>query len=240
LHADAVIKDLDAFQTALNKSVALAETGSITLMGIIPTYAETGYGYIEQGKPIAGIDGAFEVQSFREKPDAKTAEEYFASKNFSWNSGIFTWKIATILQEFEKHMKPSYTAIKEAYGDDSALKEAYLKLPKISIDQGILEQCTGIKMVAADIGWQDVGSWDAMPRVFETDDKGNYSQGPHLLLDTKNSVIDTDGPYIAALGIEDMVVVASNGAILVCPKDRSQDIKKVVELIKSSGRNDLL
>jgi mannose-1-phosphate guanylyltransferase len=240
LHADAVITKLAAFQDAMRRSVTVAETGSIALMGIVPTYAETGYGYIEQGDSIEVADNAYKVKSFREKPDAKTAAEYLASGNFSWNSGIFTWKIPTIIKEFEAHMGSALNQIRQAYGNQDELDKVYSNLPKTSIDEGILEKANNIEMVTADIGWQDVGSWDAMTRVFETDAEGNYQQGASLILDSKNTVIDTDGPFIAAIGLDEMVVVASNGAILVCPKSRSQEVKKVVAELEKMDRKDLL
>ncbi len=240
LHADAVVSDLAAFQDAIRRSVEVAETGPITLMGIVPTYAETGYGYIEQGESLSAVENSYSVKSFREKPDSKTAEEYFKSGNFSWNSGIFTWMIPTIIAEFESHMPSSLAQIKEAYGDPEKLSKVYSKLPKLSIDEGILEKSKNIKMITADIGWQDVGSWDAMTRVFDTDKLDNYTQGEGVRIDSENTVIDSDGPFIAGVGLDNMVVVASNGAILVCPQERAQDVKKVVAELTKMGREDLL
>ena len=195
---------------------------------------------ISNSDSIEVADNAYKEKSFREKPDAKTAAEYLASGNFSWNSGIFTWKIPTIIKEFEAHMGSALNQIRQAYGNQDELDKVYSNLPKTSIDEGILEKANNIEMVTADIGWQDVGSWDAMTRVFETDAEGNYQQGASLILDSKNTVIDTDGPFIAAIGLDEMVVVASNGAILVCPKSRSQEVKKVVAELEKMDRKDLL
>jgi mannose-1-phosphate guanylyltransferase len=239
LHADAVIQKVDSFIEALERTVEAASTGSLTLMGIVPDVPATGFGYIEKDQHLPGITHGFTVKSFKEKPNLETAREYLASGNFFWNSGIFTWRIADIIEEFKTHMPDSLELLEGSFEDPAKLKDVYNSLPKISIDKGILEKSPHVKMVTADIGWQDVGSWDAMPKIFPTDESGNFLQGDVLAIDSQGCTLESDGPLIAAVGLKDLVVVHYKGAILVCPKDKAQEVKNVVATLHASGRENL-
>lgn len=247
LHADHIIEKVEAFLTSLADSVQVARQGYLTLVGIVPEYPETGYGYIERGAPIKEINGSFKVASFREKPELEVAARYVESKKFYWNAGMFVWRIDSILKELNEFLKPSITKLAAllssagpgGYNDvaPDKLAAVYSALPKISIDNAVLEVSKNVAVVAADIGWQDVGSWDALSRTFPPDRDGNLLFGQGCLIDTTNTTIDTDGPFIAALGVKDHVIVHANGAILVCPKDKAQDVKHIVDWLKASQKH---
>jgi mannose-1-phosphate guanylyltransferase len=213
-------------------------------MGIKPEYPETGYGYIEQGGTltIAGAPGAARVASFREKPELKVAREYLATGKYFWNAGIFIWKTDLMLSELHKRV----ASIPETLGpivkegaNPTALTEAYRRLPKISIDHALLETSDQVALVPADIGWKDVGSWDALAECFPTDSQRNLLWGDVMAIDCKNVTVKTEGQFVACLGLENIVVVSTPDAILVCPTDRSQDVKLIVEKLKSDGRTQL-
>ncbi len=247
LHADHVIEKVDLFRESIRTAIQVATGGDLCLIGIVPKYAETGYGYIERGANRAER-GAFRVASFREKPDSKRAEEFVASKKFYWNAGLFVFPVATLLDELEAKLPATVSGLRELAASATSLTKVspelfanvYATLPKISIDHAVLEVSKRVSVVEADIGWQDVGSWDALGQCFTTDASGNFVQGDAILIDSAGCTIDTDGPVTAVLGLKDMVVVHAKGAILVCPKSRAQDVKLIVDRLKDSGRTDLI
>jgi mannose-1-phosphate guanylyltransferase len=250
LHADHIIEKVPAFLRSLEQAVKVAQEGLLTLVGIVPEYPETGYGYIEQGPAIKSFTGAYNVASFREKPEFALASKYVASKNFYWNAGMFVWRVDMIIEELNSFLKPSMDKLSallqgaggEGYNDVSPKKiaEVYGALPKISIDNAVLEVSKKVAVVPADIGWQDVGSWDALSRTFTPDSEGNLLFGNGCLIGSKNTTIDSDGPFVAALGVNDHVIVHSGGAILVCPKEKAQDVKLIVDWLKSSAKHKTL
>lgn len=251
LHADHVIRHEERFLQVLTDAIAVARHGFLTLVGIVPQYAETGYGYIERGLPLTGKDmpdGAQIVASFREKPGKSDAETYVASGRFLWNAGYFVWRTDVILEELRERLPQSIAALEAvphssphgyAQTPIAALAAAYATLPKIAIDHAVMEVSRRVAVIPADIGWQDVGSWDAISRSFPVDHAGNWQAGDTLLIDTHHTTVDSDGPFVATIGVHDLVVVASRGAILVCAKDRAQDVKQIVEWLGARGRHDL-
>jgi mannose-1-phosphate guanylyltransferase len=247
LHADHVIEKLSVFRDCIRTAVTVAAGKEICLVGIVPKYAETGYGYIERGSARAE-KGAFKVASFREKPEQKIAEEFVASRKFYWNAGIFVFHVSTLLQELEAKLPASVQGLRNVLGNSSSFSAididkfagAYAVLPRISIDHAVLEVSKRVSVVEADIGWQDVGTWDALSQCFKTDSAGNFVQGDALLIDSHGCTVDTDGPMTALLGVRDLVVVHAKGAILVCPKSRAQDVKLIVDRLKESGRSELI
>jgi mannose-1-phosphate guanylyltransferase len=248
LHADHIIKKQDAFRQALVDAIAIARQGHLTLVGIVPTYPETGYGYIERGAELPGLNG-HAVASFREKPALAAATDFVRSKRFLWNAGLFVWRVDVLEDELAARLPATISALKGliahgAGGFDTVaaaeLARVYATLPKISIDHAVLEVSQRVAVVDADIGWQDVGSWDALALAFPTDAAGNVAFGDHVLIDSRGTTIDSDGPFVAALGVQDLVVVVDDGAVLVCPKARAQDVKLVVEWLKERGRKELL
>lgn len=247
LHADHVVADLPAMLDAFSTAIRIAKTGNLTLIGIVPRYPETGYGYIERG---AALDEpkAFRVTAFREKPQKALAEEFVRSGKFYWNAGLFVFPVKTLLSELTERFPETMKILRQllanskdglGHADAKAFAESYAKLPKISIDHAVLEVSTAVSVVEADIGWQDVGSWDALGQCFKTDAQGNYIDGPHVLIDTNDCTIESDGPLIATIGLNDLVVVHAKGAILVCPKERAQDVKFIVDKLKETGRGAL-
>jgi mannose-1-phosphate guanylyltransferase len=256
LHADSVIADVNEFLRSIETALDVCKKGFLTLMGIIPAYPETGYGYIEIGQSLGSFvhakkesePNAWKVKSFREKPELELAKEFVASGKFHWNSGLFVWSIDVILDAFQEHLPQTINILQQALDEQQstfsdmgpeALSPYYKRLDKIAIDNAILEKSSNVAVVGGDFGWQDVGSWAALDQCFKTDEKGNLSYGDVLSIDTVSTTVDTDGAFVATIGLKDMVVVSAKGAVLVCPKDRAQDVKKIVEYLKSNNRNDL-
>lgn len=252
LHADHVIQKEQEFHQALKACVQTAELGYLTLMGIVPSYAETGYGYIEQGPPIDKAPGSFKVQSFREKPDLETAEAYVKDQGFFWNAGIFVWQNQTLLSELRDRLPKTMQALEgvldqyqaAAKGFQTipfeALTKTYTQVPKISIDNAVLELSSIVACLPADIGWQDVGSWDALAKCFDQDAQGNLFYGDVMAIDTEGTTVDTDDFLVATVGLRNMVVVCAKEAILVCPQERAQEVKKIVAQLKEKGRVEYL
>ncbi len=248
LHADHLIRDVDAFLAALDAAVGAARQGWLTLLGITPEYPETGYGYIEQGAPLSDAGAAFSVVSFREKPPRPVAEDFLRRGGFLWNAGLFVWKTRVLLAELGERLPATVAGLralarpKTGYADvdRAAFAALYAGLPKISIDHAVLEVSRKVAVVPATIGWQDVGSWDALDRCFPADAAGNLVFGDALLIDAKRTTVDADGAFVAVIGVEDLVVVAAHGAVLVCPKARAQDVKLIVERLKAQGRKELI
>ncbi len=247
LHADHVIKDVAAFKKSLENGIETAKEGFITLLGIVPEYPETGYGYIEKGKPINKL--AAEVASFREKPQRTLAEQYIKAGNFFWNAGIFVWDVNCILEELHQYLAPtierlgsllkgpidSFTKV-----DSKVMEEAYSQLPKISIDHAVLELSHKVAVIEAAIGWQDVGTWDALAKCFPKNCDGNISYGDTILIDCHQTTVDTDGDLVACVGLHNLIVVKSKGAILVCDQNRAQDVKQIVGHLQENGRSEYL
>lgn len=249
LHADHMIAKVDAFLQSLAHAATLAQQGFLTLVGIVPEYPETGYGYIERGDGLSGVSGGFKVASFREKPELPVAAEYVKSGKFYWNAGMFVWQVDTIINELNAVLRQTVDKLSALLqgttgGFDHVapdkLAAVYASLPKISIDHAVLEVSKNVAVVAADIGWQDVGSWDALARTFPPDEHGNLMIGNGCLINSENTTVDTDGPFVAALGVKDHVIVHAAGAILVCPKEKAQDVKLIVDWLKEKGRLDLI
>ncbi len=249
LHADALVKNLSAFHQAVHSMVAAAQENFLGLLGITPSYPETGYGYIEKSTHLAHLGSTFKVKSFREKPAKDLADQYVKSGRFLWNSGIFAWRTDVIREELETFLPEALKPLYELEGADNAASfgaipaakfaAAYAKLPSIAIDPAVLEKSQRVVVLEADIGWKDVGSWDALDDSFTPDAQGNLFFGKVTAIDCEGVTVDSDAPLVACLGVKDIVVVCSEGAILVCPKDRAQDVKKIVEQLKAQGRADL-
>jgi len=250
VHADAVIKDVPIFRKTIAHAIGIARSGRMTLVGVSPTSPETGYGYIERGDPIDSATNS--VRSFREKPPLETAREYLRSGNYVWNSGMFVLPLGKFIRALETHLPDTMQKLTTwqarkgfrsfATPQPPAFARLYASLEKQAIDTAVFERTTDLAVVAADFGWQDVGSWDGLSQAFGTDLKSgnNYRRGDTLLIETRNCVVDTDGPIITAVGVEDLVIVHARGAILVCPKSRSQDVRKIVEALREQGRKELL
>ena len=242
--SDHYIKNEAAFTATLKDAIAEAEQGSLVTMGITPTFPCTGYGYIRFDK--TETDTAKKVVEFKEKPDLKTAEEYVASGEYSWNSGMFVWKASVILAEFERLLPDVYaclTKIADAMGttdEKKVIDEVYPTIPSISIDYGIMEKSDKVKVISAEMGWNDVGSWDNLGVLHEADSDGNVFAGDHLAIDTKGCITYSKKRLISTVGVENLIIVETDDAIMVVDKSRAQDVKLIVEELKEQGRSELL
>jgi mannose-1-phosphate guanylyltransferase len=253
LPADHHVARPAAFRDALAAAAAVAETGAIVTLGVKPTRPETGYGYLQVGEKLPAVAGAADglaprrVQRFVEKPDAKTAERYVKDDRYLWNSGIFVFRVDVILEEIRRSMSDlagQLDKIGAALGtprEKAVLAKVYPQTPSISIDYGVMEKSDRIAVVPADFGWSDVGSFAALPEVRTADAQGNVTEGFALVLDSRNSVVlaQKERP-VAVIGLDDVVVVDAGDALLVCRKDRAQDVRKAVDELRKRGREDLL
>jgi len=249
LPADHLIANEQAFLKVLGMAyrVASSEDYLITF-GIVPDCPETGYGYIEMGQEISeiGSDGLFKVKSFVEKPDLMTAKRYLDAGNYLWNSGMFVWKASTIIRSFERHL-PSVSRAMESIlpmlntvHEPQAIRQVYETMENISIDYGIMEKADNTVVIRAEIAWNDVGSWSSLSDVWETDNENNACRGKVLCVESKECVALSPHKVAVLLGVEDLVIVDTPDAILVCRKDSCQDIKKLQELLVRHGYEDLL
>lgn len=244
LAADHVIQDQKAFLAAISQAQTLAQKDAMVTFGIVPTHAETGYGYIKRG---AAHQDAFKVDSFVEKPDLSTATQYLNSGEYYWNSGMFMFKASRYLAELEKYQPEILAACKKAIGNTSSDldfvrvdKAAFEACPDDSIDYAVMEKTESAVVVPLDAGWNDVGSWSALWEVNEKDENGNATKGDCITHDTKNCLIQSGERLVATVGVEDLVIVDTKDAVMVASKDNVQDVKKVVEKLKAESRSEFV
>jgi mannose-1-phosphate guanylyltransferase len=234
--ADHYIRDTERLLQTVSQGVRAARDGAIVTLGIEPTRPETGYGYMKRG--ALGSDGVADVERFVEKPDRETALRYLADGEYLWNAGIFLFRIDTMKAEFARQMPRVwgvYEAMRAALrqGDSAALAEVYNRLPNVSFDYGIMEGATRVRVVPATFGWSDVGAWDALPEVADTDAHGNVCMGDVVAIDCTNSVlVGHDRRVLAAVGLRDLVVVDSEDALLVAPRARVQEVRAIVDALR--------
>jgi mannose-1-phosphate guanylyltransferase len=252
--SDHYIEDEKAFNKVIRNAVALAEEhDKLVTIGIKPSFPSTGYGYIKLkenegfkiGRESAG-EVAFKVDNFIEKPDYKKAIRYYDSGKYLWNSGIFIWKISTILNNFKRFLPKVWNGLEELAkyigleGEGEHIRKIYPDIPAVSIDYGIMERSDDLIVIPGDFAWNDVGSWDSLAAIYSTDNNGNIIRGEKISIDTKNSIIYGGKRLIATIGLDKMIVVETDDSILVCPKDRAQDVKRVVELLRAEGKDKYL
>lgn len=245
LASDHYIKDEETFRSVLKKAIdAVEETDGLVTIGIKPTFPSTGYGYIKNET----IDGKEfnRVLEFVEKPDLERANCYISDGNYAWNSGMFVWKASTILKYYEKLLPDIYEKlmiIGESMGTASeheVIRAVYGAIPKISIDYGIMERADHVYMLEGDFGWNDIGSFDALPALYPSDEKGNVVRADAVLIDSANNIVIGDRKLIAGVGVQNLVIVDTPDAILVCQKDRAQDVKEVVATLEKCEKRHLL
>lgn len=244
LPSDHVIMDTPGFHKAVKKAAAAASAGFLCCFGMSPTRPETGYGYIAAGDALAGVEGAFHIDAFKEKPDAVTAQSYLDAGTYSWNSGMFLFRADVILDQFRHHQADMLAATEKALSgareDLNFLRmtEAdFGAVPAESIDYAIMEPTDKAAVVPAEFGWSDVGSFTALADVQKKDASGNVAHGDVMLEDTSDSFIHQgDGMLVATLGVKDLIVVTSDDAVLVADKSRDQDVKKIVDRLTAEGR----
>jgi mannose-1-phosphate guanylyltransferase len=250
LPSDHFIEKEDDFRGVLERALASAAKGRVTTVGIVPTRPETGYGYIEVGDDLDG--GAKSVVRFVEKPDRARAEQFVAGKRHLWNAGMFFFRASDMKALVERHL-PELAAgvakIDEAAKSGGAAKEAevvktvFPTLPSISIDHGVMEKAAGLAVVPGDFGWNDVGSWQSAWELGEKDAHGNALAPGAIAIDASGNLVRTLGAtkkVVALVGVDDLVVVDTDDALLVLPRDRAQDVRLVIEALKAGGRSDVL
>ncbi|MBR5420816.1 MAG: mannose-1-phosphate guanylyltransferase [Lachnospiraceae bacterium] len=246
LPSDHQIKYKGMFLNVLRDAIAVAEEGAnLVTLGITPTAPETGYGYIKFN-PDRTVGSAFAVDRFVEKPDSAKAKEYIESEEYLWNSGMFVWKASTILHSIEEHLPEIYrglTRIESAIGtedEESIMSGVFENLPSESIDYGVLEKEDDIFVLPGTFGWDDVGSWLSVERMRPLNEAGNTVSGNALTVDVKNCIIEGEKKLIAAVGLRDLVIVDTEDAILICSKDSTGNIRKIVENLKICNREEYL
>jgi len=245
LPSDHLIGLEDIYINTLKKAARVAEqNGNLVTIGITPEYPETGYGYINFGSEDES--GAYRVKRFVEKPDLATAEMYFTSGKYLWNSGMFVWKLSTILDNIKRLMPDIYEGavkIGEAYGTDSfneVLVREFTAFRSESVDFGIMEKAENIYTIPGSFGWDDVGSWLAVERINKTDSDKNYITGDVISVASRHTTVCGGKRLIAAVGLEDVIIVDTDDAVLVCSKNSTQDVKKVIAQLREQGRNELV
>ncbi len=245
LPSDHAIVDLAAFRAATKRAAAAASAGHLVTFGITPERPETGYGYISRGRPIEGIDGAFAVTGFVEKPDPATAERYVASGDYFWNSGIFLFPVALYLAEIERLRPEMLAACRQALegartdADFVRLdKQAFAASPGDSIDYAVMEHTARAAVVPVAMGWSDLGSWDALWEMAAKDARGNVLAGNVVAEATSNCYLRSEAGLVAAIGVEDLVVVATSDAVMVAPRDRTQEVKILVSRLLAERHDE--
>lgn len=239
LAADHVIADVPAFHQAITSAKPFAQEGKLVTFGIEPTHAETGYGYIQ-------VTNGNDISAFVEKPTAQLAQAYLDSGAYYWNSGMFLFRASVYLEELKKFQPEIYTYCEKAlqlkktsYDYIWLDKEAFNACPVDSIDYAVMEKTANAVMVPLKAGWNDIGSWSALWDNNEKNEQGNVQQGDVISLDTNNCFIRSDEKLVVTIGIDDVVVINTQDAVLVASKDKVQDVKKVVDLLKQQGRSEV-
>jgi len=249
LPADHYINDISRFQDVLRSAVVAAGRGDeIVTLGITPHRPETGYGYICQGElfdTVAGIP-VYRVVRFLEKPDYTRALEFLSRGDYLWNSGMFIWRADLISKLIDIHaplLAEGLKRIEAEFGTErysGVLEEVYADLPKISVDYGILERVSNVLVIRGDFGWDDIGSWTALERYSDKDDRGNVLDGRGVLLDTNDTYVYSPDKTVAIIGVEDLIVVNESDCLLICHKDKAQEIKRAVQALRDKGYEDVL
>ncbi|CAN6134428.1 {ManC} Mannose-1-phosphate guanylyltransferase [Methylophilaceae bacterium] len=249
--ADQTVKNSAAFTDGLQRSVRAASTGSIVILGIAPDKPETGYGYIKQ-QPDAGVYGEHSVAQFAEKPDLATAIGYLASGGYYWNGGMFVVRASVWLAALAQFRPDILQATAQSCAEVSADfpfvrpdQALFTAIPSESVDYAVMEHCPGsnidIKMIALDAGWNDLGSWDAVWQVGESDGDGNVTSGDTILSDTKNTFVHSSSRLVTAVGVDNLVIIETADAILIADKSQSQHVKKIVnQLVQDNRQEDTL
>ncbi len=248
--ADHHIRESGRFLDLIRHARDVASQRWLVTLGIQPTRPETGYGYIQRGPRLEGAppgqsagEECFQVARFAEKPSREKAEEYLASGDYYWNGGIFVWRGNHFMEELERHLPGHHRGLHEIAGllekgadGQDQIAEIYAGLASISVDYGIMERSDRVAVLPADMGWNDVGSWETVRELLERDGDGNVLQGDVLALDTRNSLVRAEERLVATLGVEGLVVVDTTDALLVCDEKRSQEVREIAERLGREGR----
>ena len=243
--ADHAIADTDAFRRAIALAAVVAGDGRLVTFGVPPTSAHTGYGYIKRGRVLAAVDGAFEVEHFAEKPDAATASAYLTDGDYLWNSGIFVFLPAVYLDELEclepAMLESCRRALAEGATDLDYFRlgaEAFAAAPALSIDYAVMEHTERAAVIPVDMGWSDIGAWDALWRIGDKDADGNRFEGNVVAHGVRNSFVRAERSLVAVIGLDGVTVVETPDAVLVAASDRVHEVREVVERLKAEGRRE--
>lgn len=243
LAADHLIENIEAFHSSIKTAKRLAETGKLVTFGVVPTSAETGYGYLQKGEALSG--NSFVVSRYVEKPDSENAQRYLASGDYLWNSGMFLFRASRYIEELSKFrpdiLEACQNAIARCAQDGDFIRadqESFTACPDESVDYAVMERTADAVMVSLDAGWSDIGSWAALWSVSEKSAQGNSIAGDAMIHNTRNTLIRAEHRLVATVGLEDLIIVETKDAVLVAHKDHVQDIKHIVETIKLEGRHE--
>lgn len=249
LPADHLIRKEREFLDILKLGIEVVSKGEYLLtFGIVPNRPETGYGYILMGGPHADEESSsvYRVDRFVEKPDFPTAQFYVESGSYLWNSGMFVWKVAEIIKAFDRHLPLLSAAIRQIVphlntaGECDALRGAYEQIESVSVDNGIMERADNVLVIPMDVDWSDVGCWSSLADVWAADETGNVAKGEVVALDSSGCIVSSPHKLVTLIGVEDLVVVDTPDALLICKKDRTQEVRKVQEILKKKGYHHLL
>jgi len=249
LTADHIIEPVEVFQEAMRRAFETVEKRPeyLVTFGITPSYAATGFGYLQRGEGLQGFDGVYKVAAFKEKPKEEVAEGYLASGQYAWNSGMFVWKARTILEQLRQHLPAAYEGVMEIADawdtprQNEVLYAVYPTLPKISIDFAVMEKAPHVATIAMDVKWLDVGSWPSYAETLAADSAGNRTgagaRGVHMGSKNVLAVSEEAGHVIATIGCEDLIIVHTPRATLVCPAKEAEKIKQMVAQVeKEQGK----
>lgn len=242
LPADHIIKNEILFREHLRKAIEAAEAGGLITFGIEPTRPDTGFGYIKTQPGTR--PGVLPVERFTEKPDLETAERFLAEGGYYWNSGMFVWKASVILAEIRRYVPDVHRVIEDILADaatgdfQQSIAKHFANMPAISIDHGVLEKSDKVALIPCDVGWNDVGSWQAVHEVSERDEGGNALQGNVIALGCKDSLIRGEKRLVAAIGVEDLCIIDTPDALLVTKKDQTQRVREVVDALRERGATE--
>ncbi|MFQ5824212.1 MAG: mannose-1-phosphate guanylyltransferase [bacterium] len=249
LPADHLIENNETFIKTLKVGAKVAaERECLVTIGIEPNYPATGYGYIQFNQEIKNINGisVLKVKTFAEKPNLDTAQRFLNSEEFLWNSGIFVWKIKTILREIEEHLPDLYHGlleIKEYLGTEKeaeTINRVYCQIKSISIDYGVMEYAKDVVVLKGNFGWNDLGSWDEVYKLMPKDNQGNVLVGNHIMKNAKRCFIDSPNKLVAVLGLDNLILIDTEDAILICDRHQAQEVKEIVEIAKRKKLNRYL
>lgn len=249
LPADHVILHADRFRAALRRAADAAQKGFIVTLGIEPTFAHTGYGYIKRGELLSTVEGipAYRVERFLEKPNRAAAEQFLAEGGYYWNGGIFVSRVDTMLNEFARQAPEIYERLEQIDAAldtpeaQKVLESVWQEMPSISIDYAVMEGAQKVAVVPLKAGWNDVGSWDALETVLEQDESGNrIARGEVLLLDSRDNIVYSDKRLVVLINVNNLVVVDTGDTLLIGDKGNMQRVKEVVEQLRAQGRTELL
>jgi len=249
LPADHRIDNEDQFRKILlTAEITASKQDCLVTIGIHPTYPSTGYGYIQVNSQIDKINDidVFKVKTFAEKPDLTTAQRFLKSGDFLWNSGMFIWKVKAILKEIEESLPELYDGLVEiekylgTESQDEVIKKVYCQIKSISIDYGVMEQSENVYVLKGEFDWNDVGSWEEIYKISSHDENNNVIIGNHFTKDTKGCLIDSPDRFVATLGVENLIIIDTDDALLVCQREMAQHVKDLVDAMKRKNLEQYL